>query len=98
MPTELIKLGTASGLGTILGAVGSFYAYKWRIAATEKSLNDLEKDVVYKDVCSVCKTGHNKDISSIEKMLKEVRDDIKKLLERRSDNRNDCPKVGSGCD
>ncbi len=85
---ELIHIGASSSIGTFIGAFMSAMAFKWRLGAIEKRQDSLSKDVVHKDVCSECKSGHNKEVGSVQEMLKEVRLDVKKLLERRTASRD----------
>lgn len=49
-PEDLMQTGGVGVLGSVVGGLLTFFGLKERI-------DNLEKDVVYKDTCAACKEG-----------------------------------------
>lgn len=74
------KIGIGGGAG-IIGAVLSWLGFKYRIDNLQKNVESLKKSVRYEDTCIEVHKAVDVRLQSIEKMQKEMRDDIKALIQ-----------------
>ncbi len=71
---DLFTTGVASGIGVILGAIGSFFGLKAKTNSIEKRLDRFGEVVMYESTCDRTHEGLNKRLDDQNVMLKEIRD------------------------
>jgi hypothetical protein len=75
------KIGIGGGAG-IVGAILSWLGFKYRIDNMQKDVETLKKEVRYQDTCLEVHKAVDARLQNIEDMQKEMRDDIKALIQR----------------
>ena len=66
---DLIQSGAFGGVGALFGAVLAWAGFRERMVSLETRNSQLEKDVVYKDTCAMCKTDSTHKDSSLSERL-----------------------------
>ena len=79
---DLFTTGGAGAGGGLLGALLTFLGFKSRLDGVDKRIDNLNKTVTFKDTCDAKHEGINDRFDIQTKLLKEQRDDIKKILEK----------------
>ncbi|MDH5299319.1 MAG: hypothetical protein OEV91_09905, partial [Desulfobulbaceae bacterium] len=68
---DLTQVGFSAGGGGILGALFAFFGFRDRLDRQDKRMDQLEKDVVYRDTCAACKeAGKERDAALSARMDK----------------------------
>lgn len=80
--SDLITQGGAGGLGALLGTFASFLGFRSRLDAQDKRLDKLAESVMYEDTCTAKTKGLEKRVEDQNKLLTEMRGDIKALLRK----------------
>lgn len=79
---NLLQTGGAGGFGAVLGALMSFFGIKGKINDVDKRIDNLAGVVQFASTCDARYESLKGDISSSKDMQKEMRDDIKAILEK----------------
>lgn len=75
---DLIQSGGIGGIGALFGALLTWAGFRERLAVGEDRAIQLEKDVVYKDTCTVCQKDSDHRFKDITDRLSRVETSIDK--------------------
>ncbi|HUW44855.1 MAG TPA: hypothetical protein VMW50_03575 [Dehalococcoidia bacterium] len=75
---DLIQSGGIGGIGALFGALLAWAGFRERLAVGEDRAIQLEKDVVYKDTCTVCQKDSDHRFKDITDRLSRVETSIDK--------------------
>lgn len=70
--------GAGAGGGGIVGVFLAWLGFKSKICSIEKRLDSISKNVRYEITCDKIHEATNRRLKSIEDMLREIRDNIRK--------------------
>ena len=79
---NLLQTGGAGGFGAILGSLMAFFGIKGKIETVDKRIDNLTGVVQFSTVCNAKHEAITKQIADSKEMQTEMRDDIKKILEK----------------
>jgi len=77
---NLIAQGGAGGAGAFFGAFLSWIGFRQRLDAQDKRLDTLVGSVMFENTCEATVNGLTQRMDDQNKLLTEMRGDIKKLL------------------
>jgi len=80
--SDLFTQGGVGGAGALFGGFLSWLGFRQRLEAQDKRIDILADSVVYEDTFEATTNGIEKRLDTFEKLLTEMRGDIKSLLKR----------------
>ncbi len=79
---DLVSAGGGGVLGSILGTIGTFFGLKSRMDAADRRMDQIEKDVVYRDTCTACKDGRDKQSNDFTARMDRMEGYLIEILQR----------------